>query len=247
VNTVEGNKADCLKTILHYCGIRDPSWSEVLHFVRFLDLQLSSCEESVYCDQALVGNDLPGLKAFVVKFMIHMSRDFATSSLHGVVASEDGVKRPVVGGELEQYEIVKRRSWENSSHPYIFFNQDRITITFVGFTVTPSGDLIDPTHRGILEAAIVSRQLYDGLIRNKVYFNEDYRRWTKGAMIEKIGTVIGLDLRSIKDPDQSYVLTVDNLIKILAIQMRFRLDQHVCDTHMNGQTKIKSIDTLLES
>ena len=117
----------------------------------------------------------------------------------------------------------------------------------MGFTVTPSGDLIDPTHRGILEAAIVSRQLYDGLIRNKVYFNEDYRRWTKGAMIEKIGTVIGLDLRSIKDPDQSYVLTVDNLIKILAIQMRFRLDQHVCDTHMNGQTKIKSIDTLLES
>ena len=28
----------------------------------------------MYCDQALVGNDLPGLKGFVVRFMIHMSR-----------------------------------------------------------------------------------------------------------------------------------------------------------------------------
>ena len=39
-------------------------------------------------------------------------------------------------------------------------------------------------------------------------------------MIEKIGTVMGL--KSVKDPDPSYVLTVDNVIKILAIQMRFR-------------------------
>ena len=39
-------------------------------------------------------------------------------------------------------------------------------------------------------------------------------------MLHKLGRVMGLEKP--KDPDVSYVLTVDNLIKILAIQMRFR-------------------------
>ena len=43
----------------------------------------------------------------------------------------------------------------------------------------------------------------------------------KELMVQKLGTVLGL--KNPKDPDVSYVLTVDNLIKILAIQMRFRL------------------------
>ena len=44
-------------------------------------------------------------------------------------------------------------------------------------------------------------------------------------MIFKLATVIGLKVykqSQIRDPDRSYVLTVDNLIKMLAIQMRFR-------------------------
>ena len=46
-------------------------------------------------------------------------------------------------------------------------------------------------------------------------------------MVQKLGTVLGL--KNPKDPDVSYVLTVDNLIKIFAIQMRFRLDRmHTC-------------------
>ena len=44
------------------------------HFVRFLDLQLESCEESVFCDEAFVADVMAGLKSFVVKFMIRMSR-----------------------------------------------------------------------------------------------------------------------------------------------------------------------------
>ena len=39
-------------------------------------------------------------------------------------------------------------------------------------------------------------------------------------MIHKIGMVMGLEW--VVDPDDSYVLTVDNVIKILAIHMRFR-------------------------
>ena len=86
--------------------------------------------------------------------------------------------------------------------------------------VTHNGDLIDPALRGILERAIMTQQLYKGLKANKVNFEEDYRTWQKGTMIEKIAMVMGIEFPY--DPDETYVLTVDNLIKILAIQMRFR-------------------------
>ena len=80
---------------------------------------------------------------------------------------------------------------------------------------------MDPAHHGdILEQGIMTPQLYTGLKQNRVNFDEDYRLWPKGKMIEKIATVMGIDFPY--DPDESYVLTVDNLIKILAIQMRFR-------------------------
>ena len=62
----------CSDTCLYcrFCGIRNPSWRELDHFVHFLHLQLQSCERSVFCNVI----DLSGLKSFVVKFMIRMSR-----------------------------------------------------------------------------------------------------------------------------------------------------------------------------
>ena len=63
-------------------------------------------------------------------------------------------------------------------------------------------------------------QLYASLKQNQVNLLEDYRYWDKFTMIQKIGMVMGLEW--IYDPDPSYVLTVDNVIKIMAIHMRFR-------------------------
>lgn len=61
--------------------------------------------------------------------------------------------------------------------------------------------------------------LYDGLIAQGVNFADDHRKWKKEDMTRKISMVMGVEGG---DPDKSYVLTVDNVIKILAIQMRFR-------------------------
>ncbi len=118
------------------------------------------------------------------------------------------------------YYFLMKLSSPCSTHPYIFFNQDRESITFVGFTVTPQGHLIDPATQQVLENAIMTPQLYEGLERNGVNFKDNYQNWEKEVMIEKISTVIGVKIP--QDPDESYVLTVDNLIKVLAIQMRFR-------------------------
>ena len=106
-----------------------------------------------------------------------------------------------------------------SSHPYIFFNDDGVSITFVGFIITSNGDLVDP-RRAVLEPRIMHPQLYAGLKHQGVNFSDDYRNWDKVAMLQKLSIVMGVDF--LHDPDETYVLTVDNLIKILAIQMRFR-------------------------
>ena len=127
-----------------------------------------------------------------------------------------------------------------------------MSITFVGFMVTKNGDLVDPSHRGVIEYAIMTSQLYTGLKHNRVNFDEDCRQWPKGTMIQKIATVMGIDFPY--DPDETYVLTVDNLIKILAIQMRFRcgipvvimgetgcgktrLIRYMCDLARQGEDK----------
>ena len=94
-----------------------------------------------------------------------------------------------------------------------------MSITFVGFIITSNGDLVDP-RRTVLERRIMDKRLYSGLKHQGVNFSDDYRKWKKEAMIQKLSMVMGVDCSH--DVDETYVLTVDNLIKILAIQMRFR-------------------------
>ena len=54
------------------CGVQSPSWLEIRNFVMFLDIQLHSCQNSVFHDA--LGGDVKGFKSFVVKFMIQMSK-----------------------------------------------------------------------------------------------------------------------------------------------------------------------------
>ena len=86
--------------------------------------------------------------------------------------------------------------------------------------MTSDGDLKHPDHKGILEKSIMTSKLYTGLKSQGVNFEEDYQNWSKKEMIQKMCTMMGL--KEAPDPDETYVLTVDNLIKIFAIQMRFR-------------------------
>lgn len=87
--------------------------------------------------------------------------------------------------------------------------------------VNRHGDLIDPAHsRSFLEKGIMTQHLYNGLVAQKIDFSDDYRNWTKETRIKKISTVLGIE--GDYNPDPTYVLTVDNMLKILAIQMKFR-------------------------
>jgi len=118
---------DCLDILLKKFCIKDPSWMELTHFASFLNTQLRSSENSIYCNPEAMGEDCPGIKSFVVRFLIQMSKDFASRSVEISDQSRgDGFSRPV---------IEERRRWENSPHPYIFFNEDGTTMSFFGFRI----------------------------------------------------------------------------------------------------------------
>ena len=70
------------------CGVRDPSWTELRHFIEFLDLQLRTCEQSVFCNEVHIGDVLSGLKTFVVKFMVRMSKVSESGHFHTLVCTQ---------------------------------------------------------------------------------------------------------------------------------------------------------------
>ena len=107
-----------------------------------------------------------------------------------------------------------------------------MSITFVGFNVNRDGVLTDPVSGNVIEGTSMKPQLYTGLKQNGVNLSENYQLWDKQTMIEKIGMVMGLEW--LIDPDPSYVLTVDNVIKMLAIQMRFRYNSMMALSHPNS-------------
>ncbi|XP_062615790.1 E3 ubiquitin-protein ligase RNF213-like, partial [Saccostrea cucullata] len=114
----EGNPQTCLQTLLKYCGIRDPSWAELRNFVWFLNTQLVDFETSDFVCPA-VAEDLPGFSQFVVRFLIQMSRDFATRSLNMSEESPIQMLQRMESEEEEENEEVMlrqfqlRRTWES--------------------------------------------------------------------------------------------------------------------------------------
>ena len=113
-----------------------------------------------------------------------------------------------------------------SPHPYLFFNRDGNSITFVGFRIAEdSGDLLDTSGAGhVLQRKIMSIQLLNALRVNFVDLSEDCRQWSKDLILLKLARVMGIEPH---DPDPTYALTADNLIKMLAIYMRLRYNRSV--------------------
>ena len=56
----------------------------------------------------------------------------------------------------------------------MFFNDDHNTMTFLGFSVSPDGDLIDLKTKEIIERGVMSKDLYTDLQAYGALSNEDY-------------------------------------------------------------------------
>ncbi|XP_052243455.1 E3 ubiquitin-protein ligase RNF213-like [Dreissena polymorpha] len=222
----EGDPNTCLGVLLRRCGVINPSWSELQNFAWFLNTQLVDYENNQFVSNA-ASEDLPGYATFVLRFLMQMSKDFATRSIH---ISEESPSTSFSNDEDETMvdedilnRLALRRTWESSPHPYLFFNSDHFTFTFLGFFIDKTtGNLIDLQTSHVLEQAIMAPNLYDALVRNRVPLQENFDNLQRDQKILKLCNVMGIDVPH--DPDSTYELTTDNVKKILAIYMRFRSD-----------------------
>ncbi|XP_034566958.1 E3 ubiquitin-protein ligase rnf213-alpha [Notolabrus celidotus] len=246
---VEGSHVECLQMLLMYCGIMDPSWAELRNFAWFLNLQLQDCETSVFCDATFTGDTLAGFKTFVVDFMILMAKDFATPSLSISDQSPGRLQMDLNGVRDEDLApFLIRKRWETEPHPYIFFNDDHVSMTFIGFHLQPNDqnyvDAIEPTSGRVIKKNVMTKALYEGLKLQRVPFNMDFDSLPRGEKIERICNVLGIQWPL--DPDETYELTTDNILKMLAIHMRFRCGIPVIIMGETGCGKTRLIKFLCE-
>ncbi|XP_010854827.1 PREDICTED: E3 ubiquitin-protein ligase RNF213 [Bison bison bison] len=223
--SVEGSPGECIQHLLIYSGVINPSWSELRNFAQFLNYQLQDCEASVFCHPSLVEDTLVGFKNFVVTFMIFMARDFATPTLH--TSDQSPGKYMVTTADVEEEDLTPfslRKRWESEPHPYVFFNSDHTSMTFIGFHFQSNQnggvDAIDHLSGKVIKKDVMTVQLYQGLLLQRVPFNVDFDQLPRHEKIEKLCLALGIQWAI--DPDETYELTTDNMLKILAIEMRFR-------------------------
>lgn len=248
-NGLEGTHASCLEMLLIHCGIKDPSWAELRNFAWFLNLQLQDCENSVFCNFEFVGDTLRGFKNFVVKFMIWMSKDFATPSL--CITDQSLGRQQIDMSGLDEKDLAPfliRKRWESEPHPYIFFNDDHTSMTFIGFHLRLNGqggvDAINPLTNKVIKENIMTQQLYTGLKLQRVPFNKDFDQLSRADKIEHLCSVLGIKWPT--DPDETYELTTDNILKMMAIHMRFRCGIPVIIMGETGCGKTRLIKFMCE-
>ncbi|XP_062447391.1 E3 ubiquitin-protein ligase RNF213 isoform X2 [Rhea pennata] len=246
---VEGSPAECLQQFLLHCGIIDPSWSELRNFAWFLNVQLRDCEASIFCNPEFVRDTLQGFKNFVVTFMILMARDFATPSLNISDQSSGSLSsdmQDIAEDDLLPFHI--RKKWESEPHPYLFFNEDRVSMTFIGFHFQPNGsggvDAVNPVNGNIIKRNVMTSQLYKGLLLQGVPFNIQFDQLPRYEKLEKLCMVLGVPW--VTDPDETYEITTDNMLKILAIEMRFRCNIPVIIMGETGCGKTRLVKFLCE-
>uniref|UniRef100_UPI00193A976F E3 ubiquitin-protein ligase rnf213-alpha-like n=1 Tax=Styela clava TaxID=7725 RepID=UPI00193A976F len=174
----------CLNILLKHCSIDNPSWAQVQHFAAFLDLQFRNCENSIFCMKHV--SDLDGLKLFAVKFMILMSQDFSTPSL---IMADTSKKDAEI---FQQHKL--RRKWEEQSHPFVFFNDDQASMTFIDVNINNIGDLVD--QKGdVLEKAIIPYkyiELIEKLKKQGVLLNDQFENLTRKEKLKEICKVMGV-------------------------------------------------------
>ncbi|XP_072028880.1 E3 ubiquitin-protein ligase RNF213-like [Amphiura filiformis] len=170
--------------------------------------------------------------------------------------SEDSLDK-----ELEHFQLKRR--WEKSLHPYLFFNDDHDSFTFMGFILDESGTLI-PTRHAQQDPNIEYQDLFatcyggslqyllqaleDNLVNLSIDFDELERNQKLLALYRVLGIAVppeGL-ASAIADPDTTYKLTADNVMKMLAIYMRFRCKIPVVIMGETGCGKTRLIQYLCQ-
>ena len=230
---------DCLTTLLKNCPVGDPSFCELNNFASFLNLQLKMAEQSTFTNLSKYGNEWRNLrfKNFVVKFLIFMAQDFSTRSVE--ISDEGSDLTPT---------ITERRRWENSNHPYIFFNADCATLSFLGLEVNSNCELVDEGNN-VLIRNIMTPQMRTLLLsqcqRDTIpIFNRNFDNLSDKLKLKSLCRILGQE--EDLTPDPSYKITSDNIKKLLAIRTRFMCNIGVVVMGETGCGKTRMVKFLCD-
>ena len=226
-----------LNVFIKYYSHPEPSWRELGHFISFLSNQLMIFENENYSIRFSIKRDFSwrGFNNFLVDCMILMARDFITPSLWDTLGLSPAL--------INNYGIEQRRKWEHKVHPYLFFNEDRQSMTFFGIHIEDSKDQLDrksTKEKQLIGKKGIPKPLYETLRHNEAEF--DCLDWDRTKMIHILAKVMGVHSPPGPEFDPFYVLTIDNLKKMLAIHMRFRCNIPVIIMGETGCGKTRLID-----
>ena len=66
-----------------------------------------------------------------------------------------------------------------SSHPYLFFNRDGYTMTFMGLQIDEDGNLKDINNKKEIEKQFMTKNLRKLMESNNLALMEEYNNWIK--------------------------------------------------------------------
>ena len=131
------------------------------------------------------------------------------------------------GKGFSKPEIKERQDWESKPHPYLFFNNDGHSLSFFGFFIDKGLRILHAKTGEVLHEKIMNDYLYQGLLRNHVKFNVDLDSKSRLDKLNDLAVVFGLKtMQSLEEAEvnPSYELTSDNMLKMMAIWMRFTVN-----------------------
>lgn len=225
----------------HSPELADLTWQQVSAYVSFLSYYLGEYENNAFCQHA--AEDLPGFNKFIATFLRKGAVDFSLPSL--------GTHADGMADNIAAYAM--RRHWKDEDHPYISFVGGGFD--FFGFHVKQDGNQCDPETNAVTAEGVMPPALAQALYQYKSaeaprgllvadYDNRSF--WTMEALRQKLHKIMGIDTTIVSaDPErdrrmEGYLLTSDNMKKILAIMYRFKVGLPValCGSTGCGKTAL---------
>ena len=81
--------------------------------------------------------------------------------------------------EIDEVATYRWKKWNETSHPYLLFNHDEESFTFFGFYVNMYGHATDPVSNLVIMNHIMSPDLRNILIANKIDMSENCHKWER--------------------------------------------------------------------
>ena len=204
---------ECLVAILDAIKIisddSDPSWEAFTVFWKFFGSEAARFSENCFL-QTCFSNDLPGFRELVFGQLLVTGRDFVTNSIH---SNHDVGVAPAI----QRY--APRKVWGQQNLSYIITHQDYFA--FFNLRVADRGL---PARPGEIT---LSEDLFSAFNDYKIEMNPNYHSRSRTNLMRDLAGILDVPIPASPDeldPDAGYILTLDNMKKMMAIHLRLRAD-----------------------